>query len=145
VDRAFKISRQQKHKLFESIFLHTVKHDQSGSRYGGKNILHGFRINLTTSFFPDELTSAGSVNLNCDKNSLAVEISKEFIETIRQNNITAEYRRRLFVLGKTVEFNLNGAKHIAEAVDINEKCNLIVRYPDKSFGILSSGEISIKI
>lgn len=105
----------------------------------------GIGINLTTSVFPDELTSAGSVNLNCDKNSLAVEISKEFIETIKRNSITAEYRKRLFFLGKTVEFNRNGAKHIAEAVDINEKCNLIVRYPDESLETLSSGEISIKI
>lgn len=112
----------------------------------GKTVIAiGIGINLTTSAFPDELTSAGSINLICDKIALAKEISDELLCQISSENIVLEYKKRLFIINKEISFSRNGITHSAKAVDINESCNLIVKYPDGKLEILSSGEISIKI
>lgn len=105
----------------------------------------GIGINLTTEKFPDELTSAGSVNLECSKTALAREIADDLISQLKKSDTVEEYRKRLFILGKTIEFTRNNIGFFAEAIDINELCNLVIKYPDETTDTLSSGEISIKI
>lgn len=105
----------------------------------------GIGINLTTEKFPDDLKTAGSINLECNKVNLAEEISDALISQLNKSDTVEEYRKRLFILGKTIEYVRNDIKFIAEAVDINELCNLIVKNPNGSLETLSSGEISIKI
>lgn len=105
----------------------------------------GTGINLTTEKFPDDLKTAGSINLECDKVKLAREIADEMIFQLKRNDTVEEYRKRLFILGKKIGYTVNGIDYTAEAVDINEHCNLTVKKSDGSFEILSSGEISIKI
>ncbi len=103
----------------------------------------GIGINLTTSAFPDELSNAGSIGVNFDKVKLAEEISDSLSgnDTV---NVIYEYKKRLFILGKTVFYKKNNVEYSAEAIDINEECNLIVKHTDGSLDMLSSGEISIK-
>lgn len=105
----------------------------------------GIGINLTTSDFPNELPSAGSINLVCDKKALAKEIAEELFSDISDKKIISAYKERLFILGKEIVYQQNGINHSAVAVDINESCNLIVKHSDGSFETLFSGEISIKI
>lgn len=105
----------------------------------------GIGINLKTDNFPIDLPMAGSINLECDKTKLAEEIALRLLEEISSNDIISEYRKRLFVLNREISFTRNGTEYSVRAVDINENCNLIIKYSDGRLEALSSGEISIKI
>ncbi len=104
----------------------------------------GIGINLTTTDFPEDIPVAGSLSMECDRHTLAENIAKNLLQKIHADNIVEEYRKRLFVLGKTVCFKKNNVLFYAIADDINEDCNLIVKYSDGTTEALSSGEISIK-
>lgn len=113
---------------------------------GEKNIVSiGIGINLTTSFFPNELKIAGSINLECDKKILAEEIANALLCEIKEKSIVSEYKKRLFIIGKNIIFSKNNIEYYAKAVDINGNCNLIAELPDGRLETLSSGEISIRI
>lgn len=115
---------------------------------GKAYIALGVGINLTTSVFPDDLQIAGSININCDKTNLARDISEKILEYVEKTNddyILTEYRKRLFVIGKSIMYIKNNIEYSATVKDINEHCNLIVETSDGNNDILSSGEISIKI
>lgn len=116
---------------------------------GGKPyIALGIGINLTTSDFPDDLKSAGSVNLLCDKTKLALEISNAILEYTQNGNdnfILEEYRSRLFIIGQKIGYLKNSVEYTATVKGINSQCNLIVERADGFTDILSSGEISIKL
>ena len=98
--------------------------------------------------FPDELKTAGSVNLSCDKAKLAFDISDKILEYAQNgddNFIIEEYKNRLFVVGKQISYTKNNIEYKATVKGINTQCNLIVERDDGFADILSSGEISIKI
>ncbi len=105
----------------------------------------GIGINLKTENFPDDLPTAGSINLECDKEKLASDIAKRLLEEMNSESVVSEYRKRLLVLGREISFVKNGTEYSALAVDINESCNLIAKHTDGRLETLSSGEISIKI
>lgn len=108
----------------------------------------GVGINLTTAEFPEELTQAASLGIDCQKDELAALIAEEIAEYIilpDNKYILGEYRNRLFVIGKTVNYDKNGIRYTATVEGINDSCNLIVKNDDGSSDILSSGEISIKL
>lgn len=108
----------------------------------------GVGINLTTEVFPDSLTCAGSLKLECDKLTLAREIAQsilDFAQSPDNEAVIDEYRSRLFVIGKKITYKKNNIEYSADVIDINGQCNLIVALPDGTEDILSSGEISIKI
>lgn len=113
-----------------------------------KLVAVGIGINLTTTDFPDNLPNAGSLGIDCDKNKLASDIAAavlDYINTYNDNNIVTEYRNRLFLIGKKIEFTENNVIYSGTVKDINEECNLIVELSDKTEKILSSGEISIML
>ena len=106
----------------------------------------GIGINLTTSDFPENLPNAGSLGINCDKEKLAKDIAEFILEYVgkpEEEIVIRQYRSRLFVIGKKVEFYENNVHYSATVKDINRQCNLIVELPDKTEKVLSSGEISI--
>lgn len=112
----------------------------------GKTLISvGIGINLRTEKFPDDLPMAGSINLDCDKAKLAQEIAQHLLGDLSAENIISEYKKRLFVLGREITYVKNGISCSAYAVDINDKCNLIVKHGNGNYETLSSGEISIKI
>ncbi len=107
----------------------------------------GVGINLTTECFPENLTIAGSLNLECDKASLAREIAQrilKYAENPDDKSVISEYRRFLFIIDKNIKYTKNGIEYSAVVNDINAQCNLIVTRTDGTQDILSSGEISIK-
>lgn len=115
---------------------------------GRSFVAAGIGLNLTTAYFPPELNSAGSININCAKSELAERTAKRllgFIENNDSKRILIEYKKRLFVLGKQITYVKNGEEFSARAVDINSACNLIVKRSDGLTDTLSSGEISIKL
>ncbi len=115
---------------------------------GNLYIALGIGINLTTTVFPDDLTVAGSININCDKALLAKEITEyilEYVKNADNERILSEYEKRLFVIGKNISYTKNNIEYTANVERINKSCNLIVKKADGQTDILSSGEISIKI
>ena len=55
-----------------------------------------------------------------------------------------EYKKRLFILGRDIVILRGGNAIPARAIDIDNDCHLLVRYPDGRQEYLSSGEISIR-
>jgi BirA family biotin operon repressor/biotin-[acetyl-CoA-carboxylase] ligase len=108
----------------------------------------GIGINLTTKDFPEDLTQAGSLNITCNKEELAIRICELILEYANEpDNCTVlkEYEKRLFIIGKEISYHKNGVKFSAKVNGINNLCNLIVTKPDGENDILSSGEISVTI
>lgn len=116
---------------------------------GGKEYLSaGIGINLTTDEFPEQLTTAGSINLDLPKAELSDAIAEKLLKYANNPNnsfVCSEYEKRLFFLGENISFIQNGIPFSAVALGINNNCNLKVLLPDSSVKVLSSGEISIKI
>lgn len=82
------------------------------------------------------------------KNRMIAEYLNHFLPLYRQlgsAEANAEYRKRSFVLGKMV--NVISASGItpARAIDVDERCRLVVEYADGRRDALSSGEISVKV
>lgn len=108
----------------------------------------GIGINLTTVSFPEELSAAGSLNIDCEKSELAEKTAERllgYIKNSNDGNIIRDYKKRLFVLGRQITYTKNGEEFSAKAIDINDSCNLIVERSDGIIDTLSSGEISIKL
>lgn len=107
----------------------------------------GIGINLTTDAFPENLSCAGSLNLECDKAMLAREIAQSILNYAENPNNEAvinEYRHLLFIIDRKITYTKNNIEYSATVAGINAQCNLIVTRPDGTEDILSSGEISIK-
>lgn len=89
------------------------------------------------------------------KNRIAAEFICEFMRYYREfpnKTYIGEYKKRCFVIGKDVE--IVGADHNpienadrshAFVTGVDDDCHLLVRYPDGSEAVLSSGEISIRL
>ncbi|MHC5269869.1 biotin--[acetyl-CoA-carboxylase] ligase [Enterococcus sp. LJL98] len=91
-----------------------------------------------TSLFPDEEPTT-------TRNELIQRIWKNFFELLEGLPDTAYleyYRRKSFVLGKTVTFTQQGQEYTGRAVRISDKGELIVETP-QGLKPLSSGEISL--
>jgi len=112
----------------------------------------GINVYTPAGGFPEEIRSvAGSVLTQSapdGKNRMIAEYLNRFLPLYRDlgSSLTnAEYRRRSFVLGKMVNVIANDGTTPARALDVDEKCRLIVEYADGRREALSSGEISVKI
>ncbi|MBQ6570371.1 MAG: biotin--[Clostridia bacterium] len=55
-----------------------------------------------------------------------------------------EYKKRLFILGKTVFVQNGEERYKATAEDIDGDCRLLVRREDGRTEYLSAGEVSLK-
>ena len=103
--------------------------------------------------FPEELGSvaaalfpAGADSKNA-RSRLAAEILNiftHFYAHMASREYFAEYKKRLFILGKDIVILRGGDAIPAKALDIDNDCHLLVRYPDGRQEYLSSGEISIR-
>jgi len=105
----------------------------------------GIGVNFTTGDFPEDLPEAGSLGFMPDKTAFAVNVAESLL-TINGNfsrdDILSAYKSRLFIVGKKIEFEINGRRYSGTAEGINSDCNLIVNTKEGKM-ILSSGEISI--
>ena len=112
----------------------------------------GINVYTPAGGFPEEIRSiAGSVlptSAPDGKNRMIAEYLNRFLPLYRSlgSSLTnAEYRRRSFVLGRMVNVIASDRVTPARALDVDEKCRLIVEYADGRREALSSGEISVKI
>ncbi|MBO4262256.1 MAG: biotin--[acetyl-CoA-carboxylase] ligase [Clostridia bacterium] len=101
--------------------------------------------------FPEELKDiAGYLSETPQKNlrnRLAAEILNEFFLLYFSDDKDfsfAEYKKRLFLLGKAVEVRLEGEKYFATATGLTEDFNLIVRDEKGETRVLNYGDVSVK-
>ena len=99
--------------------------------------------------FPDSLQDrAGTLfpeRISDGKNRLAAAFLNRFMASYaapQPERIADQYRRRSLVIGKEIRVLRPDGAEKAVALDIDDACHLIVRYPDGRQEKLSSGEIS---
>ena len=112
----------------------------------------GINVYTPADGFPEELRNvAGSVfpaPVPDAKNRMIAAYLNSFLALYRDlggKETIAEYRRRSFVLGKPVTVIAADRQTPARALDVDERCRLIVEYEDGRRETLSSGEISVKL
>lgn len=111
----------------------------------GEHIIIGVGINLTTESFPPDIAErAGSLNTDCDKADLISEIVTHLADLNTLDWYDA-YKAKSLILGKQIRYTVNGISCEATAEDIDRGGELIVRSPDGTVSVLSSGEISVKL
>lgn len=112
------------------------------------SIVTGIGINFTTEFTDELSPIAGSLYAeDLLRSELVAEVINEFYKALYYKNdeeILSEYKSHSLLLGRYVNFELNGTKYEAIAKDINEKGNLIVQTDDGKLMTLSSGEVSVR-
>ena len=101
---------------------------------------------------PDELKSiVGYIypaETPTDKTALAGEVAEEFFAiypTITDRLFADEYRRRMFLTGKTVTVIKDGCELSAEVLGTDGDLRLLVRFGDGNETALGAGEVSIKL
>jgi BirA family biotin operon repressor/biotin-[acetyl-CoA-carboxylase] ligase len=112
----------------------------------------GINVYAPEGGFPEEIRNiAGSV-LSAPapdaKNRMIAEYLNRFLPLYRDlggAETIAEYRRRSFVIGRDITVLAGDRATPARALDVDERCRLVVEYPDGARETLSSGEISIRL
>jgi len=82
------------------------------------------------------------------KNRIIAEYLNRFLPLYRKlgsPETNAEYKKRSFVLGRMVNVLTGERITPARALDVDERCRLVVEYESGQREALSSGEISVKI
>jgi len=81
------------------------------------------------------------------RNRLIAEILRSFdvfYQSLGERSFITEYRDRCKILGREIFVCKVDGKCPARAVDVDDRCRLLVRYKDGSEELLNSGEISIR-
>lgn len=107
----------------------------------------GMNVNARPDDFPEEIRAiAGSVNSkHAGRCEIIARIACELLdihESLSPTELINEYKSRLFIIGKEIEYTKNGQKYRAVAEDVNTAGNLIVR-GEHGTDTLVSGEISL--
>ncbi len=111
----------------------------------GDRIVMGVGVNINRRDFPDDIKDiAGAATVKASREELIADIAKEIIlcRDIPAYAVLEEYKSRLFMLGKQIEYVKNGEKHGGIAKGITADGNLIVSENGRD-DILNSGEISL--
>lgn len=111
----------------------------------------GLNFSLPQEHFPAELQEKASSifadgNASITRNELIAKIWQRFfyhMDHLPTDNYLEIYRKKSFVLGKTVTFVQKNQEYTGIAQSITELGELVVQVGKESF-ILSSGEISLK-
>ena len=112
----------------------------------------GINVYAPDGGFPAEIAKvAGSVlehSLPDAKNRLAAAYLSSLLPlylALGSAEAIAAYRRRSLAIGRTVTVLSGTGARSARALDVDERCRLLVEYEDGACAALSSGEISIKL
>ena len=112
----------------------------------------GFNAYYPKDGFPDEIESIATVvypeRKSDGKNLLAAHFINHFFKYYKSSDhtdYTEKYRKRSLVIGKEINILYPDRTESAVAIDVDDECHLVVRYPDGTTGSLSTGEISIRI
>ena len=114
-----------------------------------ESIIIGVGINLATAQFPLDLQeTAGSLGVSDECREMLVSEITNALLNIRFGGLSDEelsfYRERSCVLGKTINYYINGQKNTAEAVAIDSSGGLVVKNSSGESVTLTSGEVSVR-
>lgn len=110
------------------------------------SLIIGIGVNLTTQNFPTELVSkAGALGKmsNIDRNRLVADLLVALIGMLTDystGKYLAEYRRRCFLLGRTVTVKTTQGMQTGIAVDISKNGGLVIDCDGKR-QVIHSGEV----
>lgn len=115
-------------------------------------IVIGIGINIHTDDFPDELNKiAGSlyssISQGMIRNRLAAEIMNILLlsnKWLEDQAVYTEYKDRQILMGKNITVIQQKETFEALVIDIDDRCNLIVKKADGNTVTLSTGEVAIK-
>lgn len=115
-----------------------------------KSIIIGVGINLNTDDFPEDLQdTAGSLGVCETCRDMLITVITNALLNLNFGELSddelAFYRERSCVLGKTINYFINGQKNTAEAVAIDTSGGLIVKNINGDTITLTSGEISVRL
>lgn len=113
-------------------------------------VVIGVGVNFDRAVFPPELENiasslfpAGSAPVS--RTDFACAEVRNILSSLTEENYADEYRRRCFILGQRISVIKPEGEREAEALDVDDRAHLIVRYDDGSVETLSSGEVSTKV
>lgn len=111
-------------------------------------VIVGIGVNISTRDFPEDIRDiAGSVSeTEMPREELAAKILDNLIPICKNtaaSDIIDYYCEHLMIVGKEVEYTLNGEKRCGTVLGIDKKGSLAVRAKDGGTDILKSGEISL--
>lgn len=127
---------------------------EGGSTAGSGEIdyyIIGIGINIAApdGGFPEDIQNiAGAISdTKAQKNQIIASIISEFFSLCQKStieNIIDEYKKRCFILGRSVSYTKDGEPKVGIAENINSSGNLVVRLDNGKTDTLISGEISLK-
>lgn len=130
----------------------SVDFETGGLQYAVVGI--GINVAHPADDFPPELRGiAGAVfdvlpKKGDIKNRLCAEILNNlygFYENLTERTFMAEYKRRSILVGRAVNIIRSNGIVKATATGIDDSARLLVRYEDGSEGVVSAGEVSIRL
>ena len=102
--------------------------------------------------FPEEIEKiAGAVfddKKEDGRNMLAASFIKHFFDYYEErdnSDYSKRYREKSLAIGREIRVLSSEGEKRALAMDVDDECRLIVKYPDETIEKLSSGEISIRL
>ncbi len=113
-------------------------------------VIVGVGINLSQCSFPDELEDIAG-GLGCDSSLCAQLVAAVADELFvfgfgkLSNDILEEYRSKSMVIGKKIDYYINGEKNTATAVGIDAQGGLVIIKNNGSTDVLRSGEITLRL
>ena len=110
-----------------------------------EKVIIGIGINVSKDPFPKDLKDKAVRLEGVDREQLAAYLSDALLKWLQapEEEVLKEYKRRSFLIGKEVVYELNGTEKCGKVTDINDKGNLLVATSEGT-DVLSSGEISLK-
>lgn len=110
------------------------------------SVIIGIGINISTSSFPSEITNAGCLDADVNKNKL-VALTADYLLTTAvsgYNDFIDYYRSHSMIIGEKIKFIKDSQVTYGTATAIDETGGLEVELEDKNRIVLRSGEITIR-
>lgn len=109
-----------------------------------EQLITGVGINIHTANFPDEIKeTAGSLDVEIDRNLLTAEIINQIMK-LPESDYMDEYREKSCVIGKEINYFIDGNAYKGKAVDVDSRGGLVVESNGKLL-TLTGGEITVRL
>ncbi len=114
-----------------------------------QHILIGIGLNFCTEDFPEELraTATSLCPTGVTRNAMIARIFDRLIDVLQDlgdEDILRTYRAHSMVIGREIEYTMDGETHLGEAIDVDGNGALIVLDRHGERQVLHSGEITVR-
>lgn len=114
----------------------------------------GINFNIAPEQFPEEIRDiagalyTGEKRVLVTRSKLAAEIITQMFYVLSElptRGFLKEYKEHSMVLGKAIQVYSGGEPEEALAVDIDENGGLVIKLPDGTMRVLSTGEVTVRM